>query len=143
MYSEAWRLQRDFFWVANMSGINWKLIHERYYHLVDRVGSRSEFSDLVWEMQGELGTSHCYEFGGDYKPRRNYQVGLLGADLEYDDNIKVFWTSGTAFLTRNNIFKQLNGFDKKLFAHMEEIDYCWKGILCGYENWVIPKFFLQ
>ena len=58
---------------------------------------------------------------------------------QYDDNIKVFWTSGTAFLTRNNIFKQLNGFDEKLFAHMEEIDYCWKGILCGYENWVIPE----
>ena len=73
-----------------MSGINWKKIHERYYKLIDRIHSRFEFSDLVWEMQGELGTSHCYEFGGDYKPKRNYQVGLLGADLEYDNNIKAY-----------------------------------------------------
>ena len=58
---------------------------------------------------------------------------------QYNDNIKVFWTSGTAFLTRKRIFEQLKGFDEKLFAHMEEIDYCWKGLLSGYENWVIPE----
>ena len=63
MFKEAWRLQRDYFWVSDMSKINWKKVYDRYYKLVDRVGSRSEFSDLVWEMQGELGTSHCYEFG--------------------------------------------------------------------------------
>ena len=90
MYSEAWRLQRDFFWVKNMSGINWKKIHDRYYKLINRVSSRSEFSDLVWEMQGELGTSHCYEFGGDYKPKRNYNIGLLGADLEFDNDKKAY-----------------------------------------------------
>lgn len=90
MFSEAWRLQRDFFWVKNMSGINWKKIHNRYYKLIDRISSRSEFSDLVWEMQGELGTSHCYEFGGDYKPRRNYNVGLLGLDLQYEDGKKAY-----------------------------------------------------
>ncbi|MAQ42998.1 MAG: peptidase [Candidatus Marinimicrobia bacterium] len=90
MYSEAWRLQRDFFWVKNMSGINWKKIHERYFKLINRIHTRTEFSDLVWEMQGELGTSHCYEFGGDYKPRRHYQVGLLGADLEYDEKGKAY-----------------------------------------------------
>ena len=90
MYSEAWRLQRDYFWVKNMSGINWKKIHDRYYKLIDRISSRSEFSDLVWEMQGELGTSHCYEFGGDYKPKRNYNIGLLGADIEYDSKIKAY-----------------------------------------------------
>ena len=90
MFSEAWRLQRDFFWVKNMSGINWKKIHERYFKLVERIQTRSEFSDLVWEMQGELGTSHCYEFGGDYKPRRNYQIGLIGADLQYDEKNKAY-----------------------------------------------------
>ena len=73
-----------------MSGINWKKIHDRYYKLINRVSSRSEFSDLVWEMQGELGTSHCYEFGGDYKPKRNYNIGLLGADLEFDNDKKAY-----------------------------------------------------
>jgi tricorn protease len=51
---------------------------------VDRVSSRSEFSDLMWEMQGELGTSHCYELGGDYRPEPDYAQGYLGADFDYD-----------------------------------------------------------
>lgn len=82
MYSEAWRLQRDHFWYEDMSGVDWREVHDRYLPLVDRVGSRSEFSDLLWEMQGELGTSHAYELGGDYRPVPTYPQGLLGADLE-------------------------------------------------------------
>ena len=45
----------------------------------------AEFSDLMWEMQGELGTSHAYEFGGDYKPEPSYDQGFLAADCVYDD----------------------------------------------------------
>ena len=56
----------------------------RYEPLVERVACRSEFSDLMWEMQGELGTSHAYEMGGDYRPSPHYQLGFLGADLAYD-----------------------------------------------------------
>ncbi|MFQ5459162.1 MAG: S41 family peptidase, partial [Anaerolineae bacterium] len=84
MLREAWRLQRDQFWVPDMSGVDWEQVYERYAPLVDRVATRSELSDLLWEMQGELGTSHAYEFGGDYRPEPAYQQGLLGADLRYD-----------------------------------------------------------
>jgi hypothetical protein len=59
-------------------------VYDRYLPLVDRLGTRAEFSDLMWEMQGELGTSHAYEMGGDYRQQPNYGQGLLGADLEYD-----------------------------------------------------------
>ena len=52
---------------------------------MDRVATRAEFSDLMWEMQGELGTSHAYEFGGDYKPEPSYDQGFLAADCVYDD----------------------------------------------------------
>jgi tricorn protease len=38
----------------------------------------------MWEMQGELGTSHAYEIGGDYRPPPNYSQGMLGADFEFD-----------------------------------------------------------
>jgi tricorn protease len=48
------------------------------------VAARSEFSDLMWEMQGELGTSHAYELGGDYRPEPDYKLGFLGADVTYD-----------------------------------------------------------
>lgn len=85
MYREAWRLQREFFWSEDMSGIDWKHVYERYLPQLERVATRSEFSDLMWEMQGELGTSHAYEFGGDYRPGPNYQQGFLGADFQYDE----------------------------------------------------------
>jgi tricorn protease len=81
MYREAWRFQKDHFWVADMSGVDWDRIHDRYRPLVDKVASRLEFSDLMWEMLGELGTSHAYEMGGDIKPPPPYRVGLLGADV--------------------------------------------------------------
>ena len=55
---------------------------------------------------------------------------------QYDDSIKVFWTSGTGFLTRKEIFIKLKGFDEKLFSHMEEIDYCWKCYLAGYDCYI-------
>ena len=84
MFREAWRLQRDHFWTPNMSAVDWNAVHDTYLPLVDRVGSRSEFSDLMWEMQGELGTSHAYEIGGDYRPEPTYSLGHLGADFDYD-----------------------------------------------------------
>lgn len=85
MYREAWRLQRDYFWSEDMAGLDWSAVFERYLPLLDRVATRSEFSDLMWEMQGELGTSHAYEFGGDYRPGPFYALGYLGADFAYDE----------------------------------------------------------
>jgi len=85
MYCEAWRLQREHFWRTNMSNVDWELVYERYIKLLPRVTTRSEFSDLIWEMQGELGTSHAYESGGDYRSAPHYAQGFLGADFEYDE----------------------------------------------------------
>jgi tricorn protease len=84
MVREAWRLQREFFWDEKMSGVDWQKVYDRYYPLLERVATRSEFSDLIWEMQGELGTSHAYESGGDYRYTPQYTIGRLGADLNYD-----------------------------------------------------------
>ncbi|HEX4998505.1 MAG TPA: S41 family peptidase [Terriglobia bacterium] len=84
MYRDIWRLQREFFWVEDMSGVDWLRVHERYQPLLDRVSTRAEFSDLIWEMQGELGTSHAYEFGGDHRPPPGVTQGYLGADFLFD-----------------------------------------------------------
>ena len=59
--------------------------------------------------------------------------------MQYEESRDVFWTSGTAFLTRKSIFINMGGFDEKLFAHMEEIDYCWKCNLANYKCIVNPK----
>ena len=58
---------------------------------------------------------------------------------QYNDKKKIFWASGTAFMTKKLIFNKINKFDEKLFAHMEEVDYHWKSILYGYDVYVEPK----
>jgi tricorn protease len=84
MFAEAWRLQREQFWDEDMSGIDWDAVYAQYAPLVNRVSSRSELSDLLWEMQGELGTSHAYEWGGDTRHGPHYHQGFLGVDWTYD-----------------------------------------------------------
>ncbi|HET8846899.1 MAG TPA: PDZ domain-containing protein [Ktedonobacteraceae bacterium] len=84
MFAEAWRLQKEYFWTEDMSGVNWQAIYEQYAPLVERIGSRDELSDLFWEIQGELGTSHTYEYWGDYRHHPHYSQGFLGVDWTYD-----------------------------------------------------------
>ncbi len=89
MFREAWILQRENFWTPDMSKIDWVGVYEKYLPLLDRVNSRKEFSDLMWEMQGELGTSHCYEFGGDYSRRDVSNLNAkLGASFKWDSKEK-------------------------------------------------------
>src|SRR5690606_33042385 len=45
---------------------------------------------------------------------------------QYDNDIDIFWASGACFFVRRDVFKTLNGFDELFFAHMEEIDFCWR-----------------
>lgn len=85
MYREAWRLQREQFWSEDMSQVAWAAVYDRYLPLLDRVNTRGEVSDLLWEMQGELGTSHAYEMGGEYRAGPQYQQGYLGAEWSLDD----------------------------------------------------------
>ena len=85
MYREAWRLQREQYWIEDMAEVDWEAVHDQYLPLLERIGSRDEFDDLLWEMQAELGASHAYAFGGDYRKEPRYIVGALGADCEWDD----------------------------------------------------------
>jgi tricorn protease len=84
MLREVWRLQRDHFWTEDMSHVDWESVYRTYQPLVERVATRGEFGDLVWEMQGELGTSHAYELGGDLRQEPRYDMGYLGADFAFD-----------------------------------------------------------
>lgn len=90
MFVEAWRLQCEQFWTEDLSGIDWPAIRDRYLPLVARVTTRSEFSDLLWEMQGELGTSHAYEMGGAYREGPFYRQGYLGVDWTWDAEAGVY-----------------------------------------------------
>ena len=82
MLREVWRLQRDHFWVADMSGVDWPAMLRRYEPLLPRVATRAELSDLIWELQGELGTSHAYESDGDHRKPPPVALGQLAAELQ-------------------------------------------------------------
>ena len=58
---------------------------------------------------------------------------------QYDASREVFWASGAAFCCRADVFRTLGGFDADFFAHMEEIDLCWRMQLQGYKIMVEPR----
>lgn len=57
---------------------------------------------------------------------------------QYNDLTDVFWTSGACLMVRGNIWKRCGGFDDDFFAHMEEIDLCWRFNKAGYRMVFIP-----
>jgi tricorn protease len=81
MFRETWRLMRDHFWLPNMSGVDWQACWDRYAAVLPRVGCRSEWGDLVWELHGELGTSHAYEMMGDHRSPPAWAPGRLAARI--------------------------------------------------------------
>jgi tricorn protease len=68
--------------VTDMAGIDWAAMADRYRPLLDRIGSTDELHDVLWELQGEVGSSHAGLLppaaGGDPALAQ----GLLGADVE-------------------------------------------------------------
>lgn len=63
----------------------------------------------------------------------------LEKDLgQYDENAKIFWATGACMFIRKNVFDKLDGFDDDFFAHMEEIDLCWRVQRAGFEIYCIP-----
>lgn len=57
---------------------------------------------------------------------------------QYDEVIPIFWASGAAFMIRLDIYRKEGGLDSRFFAHMEEIDLCWRIRSRGYEIHCVP-----
>jgi tricorn protease len=81
-FAEAARIMRHDFWVADMADVEWDAVQEEYRPLLDRITTQAEFTDVLWELFGELGTSHAYVHSapdgtGAAAP------GVLGADLQH------------------------------------------------------------
>ena len=86
-FDEAGRIMAHDFWVPDMAGVDWSGTLAEYRPLVDRVASPAEFADVLWEVFGELGTSHAYVSQGGLgaaSPGGPSAAGLLGADLRRD-----------------------------------------------------------
>ena len=71
---------------------------------------------------------------------RGRLFGTLETDRgQYDDPLDIFWASGAALFVRTAVYREVGGLDPGFFAHMEEIDLCWRIHLAGYRIAVVPQ----
>lgn len=85
IFDEVWRRYRDFFYVRNLHGYDWKAIGDRYRALLPYVQHRSDLNYVIGEMIAELNVGHAYIEGGDYEIPERPKVGLPGARFELDE----------------------------------------------------------
>ena len=57
---------------------------------------------------------------------------------QYDEPVECFWATGACLMVRSALYHHLGGLDELFFAHMEEIDFCWRAKLLGYQVWCVP-----
>ncbi|HEY6546922.1 MAG TPA: S41 family peptidase, partial [Vicinamibacteria bacterium] len=84
IFREAWRIQRDFFYLPDMGKIDWPAMRRRYEVLLPWVSHRVDLTLLLGELAGELGSGHSYVGGGDLPQVDKLPVGVLGAELRLD-----------------------------------------------------------
>ncbi|MBN2447670.1 MAG: PD40 domain-containing protein [Phycisphaerae bacterium] len=84
-FHEAWRIYRDYFYDANMHGVDWNAVGEQYGRMLPDCVSRDDLSFLIREMISELNVGHAYYWGGDSEKGPSMDVGLLGCDFELDN----------------------------------------------------------
>jgi hypothetical protein len=58
---------------------------------------------------------------------------------QYDDEAEIFWATGAALVIRSKLFLSIGGFDSDYFAHMEEIDLCWRLKKAGFKIKICPR----
>lgn len=85
IFQEANRIHRDFFYDAQMHGLDWPATVEKYGAFLPHLGHRDDLNYLLAELSGELVVGHAYVGGGDLPAPKPVKVGLLGADYEAVD----------------------------------------------------------
>ncbi len=82
MFIDTYRFERDFFYDANMHGVDWDAMRDHYGTLLDDAVTRWDVNFVLGEFIGELNASHTYRSGGDAGRSRERGVGMLGVDWE-------------------------------------------------------------
>ncbi len=94
IYTDGWRIFRDYFYEGNIHGVDWKGIRERYNPLVQDVSHRADLDYILGEIISETNTGHCYDDWGDFERVKRVDTGLLGVELQADQ------TSGRYKITK-------------------------------------------
>jgi len=82
IFTDVWRLERDYFYDPNMHGVDWNLVKQRYLKMLTGAMTREEVNFILGEMIGELNASHTYYGGGDLDNEKFESVGYLGVDWQ-------------------------------------------------------------
>lgn len=100
-----------------------KIVDYRQRHLFEYAGAAGGYMDV-------LGYAFC----------RGRIFEVLEEDKgQYNDTQEVFWATGACLFIRSKVFHETGGFDEHFFAHMEEIDLCWRIQLAGYRLMAVPQ----
>jgi len=84
IYTDGWRIFRDYFYVSNLHGVDWKGIKERFTPMVNHVSHRADLDYILGEIVSETNTGHTYVDWGDFERVKRVDTGLLGAELKAD-----------------------------------------------------------
>lgn len=85
IFTDAWRLERDFFYDPGLHGVDWNAMRERYGKLLQDAVTRWDVNYVIGELIGELNASHTYRNGGDTESSPNRGVGYLGCDFTLEN----------------------------------------------------------
>ncbi|MFZ1519236.1 MAG: PDZ domain-containing protein [Ignavibacteriaceae bacterium] len=85
IFTDVWRLQRDFFYDKNMHGVDWDAMKKQYGDLIENAVTRGDVNYIIGELISELNASHTYRGGGDDETPLQRQVGYLGVDWELNN----------------------------------------------------------
>lgn len=131
-------------------------INAEYYILLNsdiQVG-KNWISPVIAKMDADENLAACMpKIKSFYKPEYFEYAGAAGGFIDkygypfchgrlfdtvekdegqYEQDCEIFWATGAALFVRSSVYKQLGGIDKDFFAHMEEIDFCWRVKNAGY-----------
>jgi tricorn protease len=83
LFNDAWRIQRDYFYVKNMHGVDWPAIREQYAAMLDDAASREDVTYIIAEMISQLNIGHAYITSpGEIDQAETVPVGMLACDFE-------------------------------------------------------------
>lgn len=101
MFTDAWRILRDWFYDPGMHGMDWQEIHDKYLPLAQAAKHRTDLDYVLGEIAGEMNAGHIYVNSGDQPSVKRQDNGLLGAEFSkhksgYFEITKIFvgenWT---------------------------------------------------
>lgn len=121
-------------------------------HWIEPLVNLAESNDNIAAIQPKIlsyNQKDSFEYAGacgGYIDKYGYPFcrGRLFDTLEldngqYNDNKQIFWATGASLFIRSEVYLELGGLDSDFFAHMEEIDLCWRIQNTGKQIWVCPE----